>query len=290
MLRVKTLRLAMLGAILFLSLISKARTENSAAKITPITPDPPTACIQDLAKIEFKLPGPKKAGDICASAQRLEICESVEKRSIHHFEFSGSANEKGKRILVFSQIHGDEGPSKLMGYRWVQRLQRINPKNHWRVVPNLNPDGELLGTRTNARKVDLNRNFPSENWDKDALSFWRTRAASNIRRYPGDSASSEPETKCAIRHIEDFKPDVVVSIHTPYGILDYDGPKELKPDFLPLPWRSLGTFPGSLGQYLWVDRGIPVLTVELRTNSMETQAAAFDRFQDEISELVKRNP
>jgi len=46
-----------------------------------------------------------------------------------------------------------------------------------------------------------------------------------------------------------------------------------------LPWVSLGNFPGSLGRYMWIDRGVPVLTVELKQNGLK-HLEEFDRLQD----------
>src|SRR5690606_35181087 len=153
----------------------------------------------------------------------------------------------------------DEIPSGAVARSWMVRLQEISPRNTWRVVPILNPDGLVKKSRLNGREVDLNRNFPTEDWDELALKSWREKTKSNPRRYPGDGPASEPETACAIEHIKDFKPDFIISIHTPLGVLDFDGPKSLPfPNFKPLPWRSLGHFPGSLGRYMWKEHGVPV--------------------------------
>ena len=104
---------------------------------------------------------------------------------------------------------------------------------------------------------------------------------SDPRRYPGPQAASEPETKCLLKHIDEFKPDIVISVHTPLGVLDLDGPKmKNPPPFKPLPWTSLGNFPGSLGRYMWADRRIPVLTIELKGNEDLKKLEAFDKLQD----------
>jgi hypothetical protein len=71
------------------------------------------------------------------------------------------------------------------------------------------------------------------------------------------------------------------------GLFDFDGPKpSIYPSSL-LPWRRLGTLPGSLGRYAWDERRIPVLTIELRTNSLSQNLAGFILLQDVLSDLAK---
>ncbi len=192
-----------------------------------------------------------------------------------------------KKILVFSLIHGDEVPAGLLGRFWMQRLEEIESRNQWRIVPILNPDGLLLKTRTNARKVDLNRNFPTRDWEAKAISEWRVKMRAQPRRFPGDTAASESETKCALNQIKDFQPDFVVSIHTPLTVLDFDGPKLSPPKFESLPWKSLGHFPGSLGRYLWFERSTPVLTMEL-TPQPPQDLSSYEKLQDLIGGIVKQ--
>lgn len=220
----------------------------------------------------------------CEKVQIMADCSSSEKRPIYHYERLG-VNPKPAKVLVFSLIHGDETHAGTVGRFWMERLETIDPRNTWRVVPVLNPDGVLLKTRTNANKVDVNRNFPTLDWDEKALSYWKRQTNSNPRRYPGGTGASEPETLCALKHIEDFKPDFVVSIHTPLKVLDYDGPKIAPPKFDYLPWRSLGHYPGSLGRFLWHERQIPVLTMELRED-LPNSHDPFLKLQDIIGYLV----
>jgi len=211
-------------------------------------------------------PGPSDAKALkamCASVQQLDTCVSVKGIPIYHYEKVGHHSSKQK-ILVFALIHGDETSAGSVGRLWLERLQGIEPRNTWRVVPILNPDGVLLKTRTNANKVDVNRNFPTRDWDEKANAYWTKETKKNPRRFPGSKAASEPETLCAIRHLEEFKPDLVVSVHTPLKVLDFDGPKVKPPKFDYLPWKSLGNYPGSLGRYMWHEREIPVLTMEMK--------------------------
>jgi len=94
------------------------------------------------------------------------------------------------------------------------------------------------------------------------------------------------KTKCAIAHIDEYKPDLILAIHTPYGVLDFDGPKISPPSFSGMPWKSLGTFPGSLGRYMWTDRSKPTLTIELHGNTVAEKLEQFDRLQDITGDIA----
>jgi protein MpaA len=55
----------------------------------------------------------------------------------------------------------------------------------------------------------------------------------------------------------------VVSIHAPYGVLDFDGPHDPPLRLGRLRMDKLGVFPGSLGHYGGVQQNMPVVTIEL---------------------------
>ncbi len=235
-------------------------------------------CIAQLQQ----LPGPtdkKQVAAACEAVAHYDNCLSVEKSPIIHYERAGS-DKKGKRILAISLIHGDELPAGSVTRAWMARLQSIEPRNTWRVLPIVNPDGLKAKTRYNNNKVDLNRNFPSKDWEVGALKYWESVTKKDPRRYPGLSAASEPETQCLVRHIAEFKPDFIISIHTPLGVLDFDGPAVHNPGFKPLPWVGLGNYVGSLGRYMWVDNKTPVLTIELKGNKGLGRLEEFDHLQD----------
>lgn len=241
------------------------------------------SCLESFEKIGMS----EKAQQFCTKPMVAEKCVSHEERHIWHIDYLNPKNAKrsSRKILVFGTIHGDETLSSQMTISWMQRLQDpgLDPRNDWRFVPFLNPDGLVKNTRNNARGVDLNRNFPTKDWTSSAQNYWKKNTKSDPRRFPGENAASEPETRCAIAHLKDFKPDIVVSVHTPYEVLDFDGPKTDFPKYLDLPWKSLGNFPGSLGRYMWKDYRIPVLTVELGAELVKA-----DRLQDTIGTLATR--
>ncbi|XGC82508.1 M14 family zinc carboxypeptidase [Bdellovibrio bacteriovorus] len=243
---------------------------------------------QDCMNELKKFPGAwddKLLKQACDNVAVKSLCVSAEGRPIFHYEKLSSA-PGAKKVIVFSLIHGDETPAGTVGRYWMERLEGIDPRNSWRVIPVLNPDGVKYKTRTNANKIDINRNFPTKDWAAGAIENWKRTTKSNPRRFPGNEAASEPETKCAMSHLEDFQPDFVVSVHTPLKVLDYDGPKiSSPPKYDYLPWKSLGNYPGSLGRYMWFERNTPVLTMELK-ESLPTNLAPFEKLQDIIGTLV----
>jgi protein MpaA len=179
------------------------------------------------------------------------------------------------RVMVIGGIHGDELSSSSVALHWIrlaaeEHVQMPQPV-HWRFVPIVNPDG-MLGQppqRTNGKGVDLNRNFPTPDWDKDAPVYWQKRTGKDPRRFPGPKPLSEPETRFLHEQMQSYKPHLIVSIHAPYGVLDFDGPSVPPSRLGRLYLDQVGIFPGSLGNYGGVHKGVPVVTIEL-PNSLRT--------------------
>ncbi|KRC12215.1 carboxypeptidase [Hydrogenophaga sp. Root209] len=169
------------------------------------------------------------------------------------------------RVLVVGAMHGDEMSSASVALHWIQHALKETADTHWRFIPVLNPDGLLArpASRVNARGVDLNRNFPTPNWERDAPVYWEQRTRKDPRRWPGPSPLSEPESRFLHDEMARFQPHLIVSIHAPYGVLDFDGPGAPPPKLGRLYLDQVGIFPGSLGNYGGVHRGMPVVTIEL---------------------------
>ncbi|MBK7004305.1 MAG: murein peptide amidase A [Burkholderiales bacterium] len=173
------------------------------------------------------------------------------------------------RVLVVGGIHGDEMSSSSMVFHWIS-LAQVAPADmpdpiHWRFIPALNPDGLFArpARRVNARGVDLNRNFPTPNWARDARIYWEDRTRKDPRRWPGSKPLSEPESRFLLAEMDSFKPNLIVSIHAPYGVLDFDGPSVPPSKLGRLYLDQVGIFPGSLGNYGGVHKRVPVVTIEL---------------------------
>ena len=169
------------------------------------------------------------------------------------------------RVLVVGAMHGDELTSASLALHWIALAQKAGQPVHWRFIPVLNPDGLLARrpTRVNARGVDLNRNFDTPGWEHDAPRHWEQRTRKDPRRWPGTAPLSEPESQFLHAQMDEFRPQLVVSIHAPYGVLDFDGPHEPPQRLGRLRLDRVGVFPGSLGHYGGVQQGMPVVTIEL---------------------------
>lgn len=194
------------------------------------------------------------------------------------------------KILFIGGIHGDEYSSISVTFKWLKTLD----KNHsgaydWHFLPLANPDGLLKkrATRVNANKVDLNRNFIPAKAAVDPIQHWQTYAKKRPRYFPGHKPLSEPESQAIHTLIDELKPDVIVSVHAPHGILDFDGsikpPRKLGPLYL----KQLGTYPGSLGNYGWFVKSIPVMTIELKHAGIMPKKAEISRMWTDLISWIK---
>jgi len=169
------------------------------------------------------------------------------------------------RVLLIGGTHGDEYASVSIVFKWMKILDVYHSGLfHWHVVPLLNPDGLLQkkSVRLNAHGVDLNRNMPTPNWHEETSRYWK-KTGHDPRRYPGVEPLSEPESQWLYDEIKRFKPDAIVSVHAPYGVLDFDGPPVGPKKLGALHLRLIGVYPGSLGNSAGIQHKIPVVTVEL---------------------------
>jgi len=231
----------------------------------------------------------------CSSAKLTPSgCESVNGFPILMSKFAPVEGRvpQGK-ILVIGGTHGDELTSVSVAFRWIQKLNKFHSGLfHWHVTPMMNPDGVLKreASRTNINGVDLNRNMPSDDWINNAHTYWESKGNKDPRKFPGETAASEPETQWLIDEINRFQPDAIISIHAPYGVVDFDSlrlntaPKSLGKLHLNL----LGTYPGSLGNYAGINRNIPVITLELpHAWEMPTEQETTRIWEDIVSWLKK---
>lgn len=198
------------------------------------------------------------------------IGRSVQGRAITALHLG--AHDAPVRLVVFGQMHGNE-PA---GPRVVAALARMTPPAQVQVwlVPTLNPDGAAASRRTNARHVDLNRNFPVA-WARTPRSIY----------FSGPRAVSEPETRAALDFLAEVQPTAVLSFHQAFARVDNSHARSraaaaqlsrligLPDGSVSCPSTCRGTMTG------WIDASLKAIaiTVELRSRVSGASAARAAR-------------
>ena len=163
-----------------------------------------------------------------------------------------------KPILVIGVFHGDEPQGEFL----INEYLKFNSTSQMLFIPCLNPDGMKLNQRQNSNGVDLNRNFPTTNW----------QIAEDKTFYGGEKPNSEIETKFMVDVIEEYKPKLILSLHAPFCTVNFDGDAleyaEKISEIINYPVQvDIGyPTPGSFGTYCGIERGIPTITLELDEN------------------------
>jgi hypothetical protein len=200
-----------------------------------------------------------------------------------NFEFSHAAIPPNSTLII-GGTHGDEPATVLLLEGFVHSAPWSSLGGCPTIVVSLaNPDGYLLGTRYNARGVDLNRNC-GFNWRVDS------------EEPPGPTPWSEPESVALRDFIVKWRPAKIISLHWALAEIDADGVQStalaqamwdaLSPEAR-LPYRLrvtevgrgqrrleriYATCPGSLGQWCgygleYADGSAPAMvTLELPYN------------------------
>ena len=202
---------------------------------------------------------------------------SVEGRPIEAYWYGTGS----QTVVFFGAFHGDEPESAEVVRKLADYLQ-VHPDlledRRAVLVPVVNPDGLGKGRRKNSNQVDLNRNFPTDNWNSEGKgsNYWG-----------GPAPASEPETQVVVKLLERFQPDRIISIHCPYKCVNYDGPAQALAEAMSAEngykvEPSIGyPTPGSFGTYSGVERKIPTITLELPPTGEE------DVWKDNRLALVK---
>ncbi|HTE22433.1 MAG TPA: DUF2817 domain-containing protein [Candidatus Limnocylindria bacterium] len=149
----------------------------------------------------------------------FSIGTSVQGRPITAYSF-GSGSRK---IFFVGATHGDEQSSAYLLQSWVSHLEanahRIPAGRTITVIPVLNPDGFAAGTRTNAHNVDLNRNFPANDWKSGVTMPNQTY----LKYGGGKSPLSEPESKALANYVLGQRPWLVLTYHAVAGVVIPNG-------------------------------------------------------------------
>lgn len=236
-----------------------------------------------------------------------------EKRSAagHPLIYFVCGENNSNTTLLLSAVHGDEITPVYYGLRlvsWVKGEPDLCRDHRIVIAPIVNPDGVLAQKpkRVNSNGVDLNRNFPTEDFEAHALEMWKSKFRSDPRRNPGQQGGSEVETQFQKWLIESFKPDKILSVHSPLNFFDYDGPEDavanlftkeylesckklklaVKKESGKYNFLRFGYFVGSLGNFAGKERGIPTLTLELPTTDASKAKSYFEMLKKGTRALI----
>ena len=160
--------------------------------------------------------------------------------------------------LLFGAIHGDEPVSQLMLERLADELIERPPGRETWIIPVVNVDGLLAGTRNNANDVDLNRNFASKSWGTERRPGYN----------PGNAPEDQPESQALAALIERVKPYRIITVHATYRMVNWDGAGEQLAKEMsercgyPVEHDMGYPCPGSFGTKYGVEQGLEVITLE----------------------------
>jgi hypothetical protein len=141
---------------------------------------------------------------------------SVAGRPIESYTFGNGS----KQYLIVAGIHGGyEGNTIALANQLIQYLVE-NPETipddvTLYIIRDMNPDAEArsddVDGRVNNNGVDLNRNFPSDNWvaDWNRDGCWIFRPTTG-----GDYGGSEPETRAVMNFIASHSIKAMISYHS----------------------------------------------------------------------------
>jgi len=198
-------------------------------------------------------------------------------------------------ILFIGGVHGDEPEgvwlaesllnSLITFHRRKTHQSKVKSNGHpaWVIIPCLNPEGLSKNERTNSSGVDLNRNFPSPDWSSESKA---------PRYFPGEQPATEPEVKAAIQAIEIFQPQLIIHFHSWKPCIVYTGEPaksmaQVLSEHSGYPFHEdIGyPTPGSLGQYGWLSKQIPVICIEEQEGAAREHV--WSRFQWALMDLLK---
>ncbi len=173
-----------------------------------------------------------------------------------------TTNDGKKYLYLMAGTHGDEieGIHLLKKlFQWLQS-DEIQANIPMIVIPIQNIDGHQAVTRQNANGVDLNRNFPTDDWKK---------FTKDSKYNPGTHPLSEVENSFLVKLFEQYPPSLIISFHSWDPMINYNGDSKEIADFLNRHNNYVvkadiegHITPGSLGTYGPTKHNCGVITFE----------------------------
>jgi hypothetical protein len=146
----------------------------------------------------------------------FSIGTSMQGRPIIASQF-GSANTT---ILFIGAMHGNETNSQAILEKWIDELDtnpdKIPSSVSVVIIPSTNPDGVANGSRLNARGINLNRNFPTDDWSHMVIEPGNNGILTGAG---GLSPLSEPESAALANYVQSHNIRFAVTYHSSGGLV-----------------------------------------------------------------------
>jgi murein peptide amidase A len=194
------------------------------------------------------------------SRREVVIGHTVLGRPIEAVHFTPPSYAQARPpAILFGAIHGDEAVTQMMLERLADELIERPPGRDTWIVPVVNVDGVVAGTRNNANDIDLNRNFASQSWGTQRRPGYN----------PGAAAEDQPETQALVALIDRVGAHRLIALHATYRMVNWDGCAEpLAAEMTrmcgyPIEHDMGYPTPGSFGTKYGVEGGKEVITLEV---------------------------
>ena len=147
----------------------------------------------------------------------FSIGSSVDGRPITAYKFGGGSS----MVLYIGAMEGNEQNSSELLSQWIPNID-ANPSKipSYRtlvVIPTINTDGFAADTRLNADGIDLNRNFPANNWQTQVTEPTAPTVWTNDG---GPNPLSEPESQALATFYLANTPRLTMTMHSHGGIVE----------------------------------------------------------------------
>ncbi len=214
--------------------------------------------------------------------QTISYGTSLKGRALTSYIFGST----GPVTMYVGGIHGSEPSSTNLMRAWMTELE-ANPTRYAGkrivIVPAINPDGLATGSRTNSRGVNLNRNFPTDNWAKSIKDTDGTHATGG-----GETPLSEPEAAALAKLTTSYRPRLLLSFHA-VGSLAIGDPGGVSAGYAAKYASMVGyrdgtnqtstnfdyNVTGGYEDWTYRNQGIPSIVVELSSYSSVTYSGHY---------------
>jgi protein MpaA len=228
----------------------------------------------------------------------FSIGTSVQGRPLTAYEFG--SNLDSNMVLFIANMEGNEQNSANLLTQWIPDIDanpgKIPSGRTVVVIPHINPDGYVADTRLNAAGIDLNRNFPANNWSEQVTEPLGNGVVTNDG---GPYPLSAPESQALASFYEAHKPMLTLTMHSHGGIVEANDAGNSDAlgatyaslaDYKAIPTYKIGNFfdyttTGAFEDWANNKLNLPVLEVELESPTNDE----YSRNLPALWEMVK-NP